>query len=93
MQEENKLPLRPLFARVLLKRDSSEVTKGGILLPTAKQEVRGQIVAVGETCADIIKGMVGKTVYFGKFSGDWLKHNDDEYFICQDEDILAEVVE
>lgn len=91
--EEKRLPITPIFARVLLKRPIEEKTTGGILLTNARAhaQAKGIVVAVGETCAETVKNLMGKTVYFGKFAGDWLTHKNEEYYICLDEDILAGV--
>lgn len=100
---------RPLFARVLIKREIEE-KRGSIILPDAKRHARseGKVVAVGPTVDEHIK--VGDHVIFGKHAGAWLdntysqikdqrgfvgvKDNDDgTLFICQDEDVLAIVGE
>ena len=48
--KERPMPLRPLFDRVVIRRDATEtVSAGGIALPgqTAEQANRGMVVAVG----------------------------------------------
>lgn len=90
--ESSGLPFTPLFARVLLEREEKDKI-GAIILPeTAKSRyapAEGKIVAVGDTVAENIKELVGKTVTFAKFAGDWMEINGKKYFICQDEDILG----
>lgn len=90
--------LEPLFARVILQREVPKQSSGGIILPEQSQKhnlmPEGRVVAVGPTCDPSIE--VGMLVRFGKFAGDWIKldkESDDEYFIVQDEDVLAIVRE
>ena len=88
----NTLGYEPLFARVLLEREKKEVTTGGIIIPEQAQTKHapeyGRVVAMGPTVDESIKSLMGKTVYFAKFAGAWIKVEGKDYFICQDEDIL-----
>lgn len=88
----NDIGFVPLFARVLLEREKKEISAGGIIIPESVQQKHapeyGRVIAVGPTCDDSVKVLVGKTVYFARFAGAWLKVNDRDFFICQDEDIL-----
>lgn len=88
----DSIPFVPLFARVLLEREENEKI-GSIILPDSAKSrfcpAEGKIVAVGETVADNIKELVGRTVMFAKFAGDWLEIEGRKFFICQDEDILG----
>ena len=95
------VPIKPLFARVLLKREKPEKI-GSIFIPTdaAKRNapLRGVAVATGPTCAPTIH--VGRTYLLGQYAGAWVNEkgqvvpagDDAEFFIVQDEDLLAEVV-
>lgn len=91
-----KIPFTPLFARVLLKRDKVEKI-GSIILPdTAHNKYNpeeGIVVAIGHTVDEIIADLIGKKVMFAKYSGAWIKIQGDEYFMCQDEDLLGVVYE
>ena len=91
--------LRPLFARVILKR---EKLNSSIIIPDDARRrhapAKGKIVAVGGTCDDEIQMMLGKTVLFGQHAGAWINADgtpssgeDGEYFVCMDEDLIAEV--
>lgn len=93
---------RPLFARVLIKREVQEKSAGGIILPDAKRHAKltGKVVAVGPTTDESIQP--GMQVVFGAHAGKWLDasydmttnaKDDAPYFICQDEDILLVVEE
>lgn len=87
------MKLIPKFARVLIER---EKVKSTLIIPESAEKrnapAHGRIIAAGPTCDDEIKKLVGKTVIFGRHAGDWIKAPDgSEIYICQDEDILAEV--
>ena len=90
--------LKPYFARVLLKRQKLTQV-GSIIVPEEAQtrhaSLRAVVTAVGPTCDPSIK--VGATVLLGKYAGEWLDSDGNptpkgDHYICQDEDILAEVI-
>lgn len=92
---------RPLFGRVLIEREVKQKSAGGIIIPDAQRHAKltGKIVAVGSEVHDSIK--VGMQVVFGAHAGKWLDasydmtsnaKDDAPFFICQDEDLLLEVV-
>ncbi len=88
------MALQPLFARVLIKRDG--VGKiGSILIPEDAQkrnaQAKGTVVAVGPTCEPEIRELIGRTVVFGKYAGEWIKDGDDEVYLVQEEDLLGVV--
>lgn len=90
------VPFTPLFARVLLKRD--RVSKvGSIILPdTATNKYNpeeGILIAVGHTVDDTIRELLNRKVMFAKYSGAWIKIQEEEYFMCQEEDLLGVVYE
>ena len=86
--------LKPLFARVILERESLK-SKTSLIIPEVAEKrnapSRGLVIAVGPTADDSVKSLIGKTVLFGKFAGDWIKDGDKEVYVVQDEDILCEV--
>jgi chaperonin GroES len=90
------IPFTPLFARVVLRRE--KVNKiGSILLPDSTADKHtpeeGILIAAGHTCEPEVSNLIGKKVIFAKYSGSWIKVGDDEYFICQEEDLLGGVNE
>ena len=92
----SNIPFTPLFARVLLKR--AKVDKvGSIILPeTAGNKYNpeeGVLVAVGHTVEEEISVLIGKKVMFAKYSGAWIKIQEEEYFMCQEEDLLGVIYE
>ena len=89
------MKLKPAFARVIIER--ANIQKSTIIIiPDTVQKRHapawGKLVAAGPNCEDEVKALVGKTVMFGQHAGAWIKPPEgDEIFICQEEDILAEV--
>ena len=92
------LNLRPLGDRVVVRPlQREEVTKSGIVLPdTAKEKPQqGEVLAVGtgrvldngERLSMEVKQ--GDRVLFAKYSGTEFKHEDEEYLILRESDILA----
>ena len=93
-----KLKFRPLHDRVVVRRiDAEEKTKGGIIIPdTAKEKPQeGKVVAVGggkvnEDGKKIpLDVKAGDRILFGKYSGNEVKIDDEEYLILREEDVLA----
>ena len=90
--------IRPLHDRVIVERlEEGEQKVGGIIIPdTAKEKPQqGRVVAVGKgktekdgkvTPLDV---KVGDTVLFGKYSGQEIKLDGEEYLIMREEEILA----
>ncbi|SRR5712691_12483059 len=91
--------LTPLHDRVIVKRiEEKETTRGGIIIPdTAKEKpMEGEIIAVGAGKRE--KGeripldvKPGDRVLFGKYAGNEIKIDDEEYLILKEEDILAKL--
>lgn len=92
--------LHPLFARVLIRREKF-ASKSSIIIPdeAAKRNApsKGEVLAVGPGADESIKP--GMTVLFGQYAGTWVnpdgtvvtREEEAELFVCQDEDIIAEV--
>jgi len=92
------MKLRPLRDRVLVKRlEEKEVKKGGIIIPdTAKEKPQeGEVIAVGPgkvTDDGKLQPMsvkVGDQILFGKYSGNEVKLDGEEYLIMHEGDILG----
>lgn len=92
--------LKPLGNRVVIKRSSHSVSKGGILLPEAAQEKpkTGEIIAVGpgKTLESgqlvSMQVKVGDKVLFSAYAGSSVNvqdHSDDEILVMSEDDILA----
>ena len=90
--------LRPLGDKIRIKvLKSEEKTKGGIVLPdTAKEKPQqGKVVAVGNgrvlENGKVVPLEVKKNnkILFGKYSGDEVKVDLEEYLIIRESDVLA----
>ena len=90
--------VRPLHDRVIIERiEEGEQKVGGIIIPdTAKEKpMQGKVIAVGKgrvekdgkiTPLDVKEG---DTILFGKYSGQEIKMDGDEYLIMREEEILG----
>jgi chaperonin GroES len=89
----------PLHDRVLVRTlEQKETAKGGIIIPdTAKEKPQeGEVMAVG--AGKIEKGKripldvkVGDRILFGKYTGNDITVDDQEYLILREEEILAKI--
>jgi len=100
MLERRKISMkvRPLGDRVLVKPlEAEEKKKGGIIIPdTAKEKPQeGKVIAVGkgkiteEGKTLPLNVKVGDKILFGKYSGNEIKIDDEDYLIVREEDILG----
>jgi chaperonin GroES len=92
------MKFRPLHDRIIVKRlDEGEVVKGGIIIPdTAKEKPQqGVVIAVGngkildngqKVPLDV---KAGDTILFGKYSGNEIKIDDEEFLILREEEVLG----
>jgi chaperonin GroES len=91
----------PLHDRVLVRRlEQKETAKGGIIIPdTAKEKPQeGEVMAVGAGKSEKGKRIpldvkVGDRILFGKYTGNDITVDDQEYLILREEDILAKLSE
>ena len=92
--------IKPIGNRILVKQSTQEeVTKSGIVLPASaekEKKAQGKIIAAGS--GEEIKQLglkVGDTVVFGKYSGEEIEIDKEEYRILNvsktkdESDILA----
>lgn len=91
--------LKPLYARVLLKRDDLK-PKTNLMIPEQYKKrnapSRGVVVAKGPTASEEV--VVGGTYVFGNHAGAWVNEAglavaeaEAEYYITMDEDLLLRV--
>ena len=89
---------RPLHDRVVVKRiDEEEKTAGGIIIPdTAKEKpMQGKVIAAGAGARDEtgkiqpLDVKSGDTVLFGKYSGQEIKLDGEEFLIMREDEILG----
>ncbi|MCK4859370.1 MAG: co-chaperone GroES [Candidatus Omnitrophica bacterium] len=91
------MKLKPLGDHIIIKRlEAENKTKGGIVIPdTAKEKPqRGQVIAAGKGKLEdgkIIPLEVkkGDKILFGKYSGDEIKVDLEDYLIIRENDVLA----
>jgi chaperonin GroES len=91
--------ITPLHDRVLVRRlEAKETVKGGIIIPDSAREKpqEGEVVAVG--AGRIEKGTripldvkPGDKILFGKYSGNDIKIDDEEFMIMKEDEILAKI--
>lgn len=85
--------IKPLGARVLLKKlEKEEKTEGGLILTSqAKVEPQvAEVISVGPGTEDEpMTVKVGDKVVFAKYGGTDLKHKGEEYTLMSLSDILA----
>ncbi len=93
---------KPLNDRILVRRvEGEEKTKGGIILPeTAKEKPYEAVVLAVGTGSRLSDGTirplevkVGDRCLFGKYTGDEVKFDGDEYLILREDDVLAIVTD
>ena len=87
------MKIRPLADRVLVEPAAAETkTASGIIIPDTAQEKpqKGKIIAVGPgTKENPVTLKVGDNILYGKYSGTELKHEESDYLIMKESDILA----
>jgi chaperonin GroES len=90
--------IRPLYDRIVVKRiEEQETVKGGIIIPdTAKEKPQeGEVVAVGkgkrldDGKLVPLEVQVGDRILFGKYSGNEIKIEGDEFLIVREDEILG----
>jgi len=93
------LHITPLHDRVVVRRlPEEETAKGGIIIPDSAKEKphEGEVISVG--AGKMEKGRrvpldvkPGDRILFGKYTGNDIKIDGEEYLILREEDILAKV--
>jgi len=92
------MKIRPLYDRIVVKRiDEQETTRSGIIIPDSAQEKpqEAEVIAVGHgkrledgklVPLDV---KVGDRILFGKYSGNEIRLDGEEYLIMREDDILG----
>jgi chaperonin GroES len=92
------MKFRPLHDRVLLRRiEEGETVRGGIIIPDSAKEKpqQGEAIAVGNGkvldngTRIALEVHAGDRVLFGKYAGNEIKLDGDEYLILKEDEILA----
>ena len=94
--------VRPLHDRIIVQRlDEGEQKVGGIIIPdTAKEKPqRGKVIAAGagkfkeDGTRQALDVKAGDTILFGKYSGQEIKLDGEEYLIMREDEVLAVIDE
>ena len=94
------IKVRPLHDRIIVQRlEEEEQQVGGIIIPdTAKEKPQeGKVVAVGKGKVKEDGGIqpmdvkAGDTILFGKYSGQEIKLDGDDYLIMREDEVLGVV--
>jgi chaperonin GroES len=89
---------RPLHDRILVQRiEEGEQKVGGIIIPDSAKEKpqQGKVVAVGQGKVKEDGGRIpldvkpGDSILFGKYSGQEIKLDGEEYLIMREDEVLA----
>ena len=92
------MKVRPLHDRIIVQRlEEGEQRVGGIIIPdTAKEKPQqGKVVAAGKGKAKDdgkvlpLDVKAGDTILFGKYSGQYIKIDGEEYLIMREDEVLA----
>ena len=92
------MDIRPLHDRIVVKRlDEGETMQGGLYIPDSAKEKpqRGEVVAVGkgkrgdDGKLQPMDVKVGDHILFGKYSGNDIKIDGNEYLIMREDEILG----
>src|SRR5882724_11126947 len=92
------MKIRPLSDRIVVKRiEEQETLRSGIIIPDSAQEKpqEAEVIAVGQgkrlkdgqlVPVDV---KVGDRILFGKYSGNEIRLDGEEYLIMREDDILG----
>ena len=90
--------LTPLHDRILVRRvEEAETTRGGIIIPDSAKDKpqEGEVIAVGKGKSND-EGKVfpldvkaGNRILFGKYSGNEIKIDGEEFLIMKEEEVLG----
>jgi chaperonin GroES len=92
------MALRPLHDRILVQRiEESEQKVGGIIIPDSAKEKpqQGKVVAVGAGKIEKDGKRIpldvkdGDTILFGKYSGQEVRVDGEDYLIMREDEVLA----
>ncbi len=92
------MKIRPLYDRIVVKRiDEQETTRSGIIIPDSAQEKpqEAEVIAVGhgkrleDGTLVALDVKVGDRILFGKYSGNDIRLDGEEYLIMREDDVLG----
>jgi chaperonin GroES len=89
---------RPLHDRIVVKRiEEQETIRGGIIIPDSAKEKpqEGEVIAVGNGKKNEdgkvlpLDVKAGDRILFGKYSGNEIKLDGEEYIIMREDEVLG----
>jgi len=92
------MKVRPLHDRIIVQRiEEGEQKIGGIIIPDSAKEKpqQGKVIAVGQGKVkddgkrQPLDRQDGDTILFGKYSGQEIKIDGEDYLIMREEEVLA----
>lgn len=95
---DNKNKIRPLQDRLIVRRlDNSEKTAGGLFIPDSAQEKpqQGKVIAVGkgkvleDGTVRPLDVSVDDIIVFGKYSGQEIKVDGEDFLIMKEDDVYG----
>lgn len=88
-----KLAIKPLADRVVVKPQAAEdTTKSGLIIPDSAKEKpqKGEVLAVGPGKKDEPTELkVGDLVLYGKYAGQEINIEGEDYLIMRESDVIA----
>ena len=90
--------IRPLHDRIVVKRiEEQETIRGGIIIPDSAKEKpqEGEVIAVGNGKVNDdgkkipLDVKAGDRILFGKYSGNEIKLDGEEYIIMREDEVLG----
>jgi chaperonin GroES len=90
--------IRPLYDRIIVKRvEQQRTTAAGIVIPdtAAEKPEQGEVVSVGsgrllqDGSVRPLQVKTGERVLFGKYAGQTVKLDGEEFLVMREEDVLG----
>lgn len=87
----------PIFDRVLIKREKSALERRTektkiILTDNTKESTKsseGILIKCAPDCDDRVKKLTGQRILFGRYMGDDIKIENEEFVLCTDTDVFG----
>ena len=92
------MKIRPLYDRIVVQRlEEKETVRGGIIIPDSAKEKpqEGKVLAVGkgkmleDGKVRPLDVQAGQRILFGKYSGNDIKFDGEEYLLMREDEVLG----
>lgn len=96
------MQIRPLYDRIIVKRvEQQRTTAAGIVIPNtaAEKPEQGEVIAVGsgrllqDGSVRPLQVQPGERILFGKYAGQTVKIDGEEFLVMREEDVLGVIEE